>query len=73
MLLRSYEDETVRRVAAGAIANLAMNGKLITDQWLRQQKHGVVCVGYNADDFFYIICLWGNRSEPTTDCGPRRN
>jgi inosine-uridine nucleoside N-ribohydrolase len=28
MLLRSYEDETVRRVAAGAIANLAMNGKL---------------------------------------------
>ncbi|KAG7028657.1 Kinesin-like protein KIN-UB, partial [Cucurbita argyrosperma subsp. argyrosperma] len=25
MLLRSYEDETVRRVAAGAIANLAMN------------------------------------------------
>ncbi|XWS77181.1 hypothetical protein CRYUN_Cryun01aG0239500 [Craigia yunnanensis] len=28
MLLRSYEDETVRRVAAGAIANLAMNDKL---------------------------------------------
>lgn len=26
MLLRSLEDETVRRVAAGAIANLAMNG-----------------------------------------------
>lgn len=26
MLLRRYEDETVRRVAAGAIANLAMNG-----------------------------------------------
>lgn len=26
MLLRSFEDETVRRVAAGAIANLAMNG-----------------------------------------------
>nr|POF06685.1 kinesin-like protein kin-ub [Quercus suber] len=25
MLLRSFEDETVRRVAAGAIANLAMN------------------------------------------------
>lgn len=25
-LLRRYEDETVRRVAAGAIANLAMNG-----------------------------------------------
>ncbi|KAB2621077.1 Kinesin-II 85 kDa subunit [Pyrus ussuriensis x Pyrus communis] len=27
MLLRSFEDETVRRVAAGAIANLAMNGE----------------------------------------------
>lgn len=26
VLLRSFEDETVRRVAAGAIANLAMNG-----------------------------------------------
>jgi hypothetical protein len=26
MLLRSFEDETIRRVAAGAIANLAMNG-----------------------------------------------
>lgn len=25
-LLSSFEDETVRRVAAGAIANLAMNG-----------------------------------------------
>jgi kinesin family protein 5 len=27
-LLGSSEDETIRRVAAGAIANLAMNGKL---------------------------------------------
>lgn len=26
MLLRTYEDETIRRIAAGAIANLAMNG-----------------------------------------------
>lgn len=26
MLLRSSEDETIRRVSAGAIANLAMNG-----------------------------------------------
>lgn len=26
MLLRNFEDETIRRVAAGAIANLAMNG-----------------------------------------------
>ena len=27
MLLRSSEDETIRRVAAGAIANLARNGQ----------------------------------------------
>lgn len=27
MLLQSSEDETIRRVAAGAVANLAMNGK----------------------------------------------
>lgn len=26
MLLKSSEDETIRRIAAGAIANLAMNG-----------------------------------------------
>ena len=26
MLLRTYDDETIRRIAAGAIANLAMNG-----------------------------------------------
>ena len=26
MVLRSFEDETIHRVAAGAIANLAMNG-----------------------------------------------
>lgn len=26
-LLQSSEDETIRRVAAGAVANLAMNGK----------------------------------------------
>lgn len=29
MLLRSSEDETIHRVAAGAIANLAMNGSLM--------------------------------------------
>lgn len=27
-LLRSSDDETIHRVAAGAIANLAMNGKI---------------------------------------------
>lgn len=39
MLLRRYEDETVRRVAAGAIANLAMNGDVdnsfyVFDNWV---------------------------------------
>lgn len=29
MLLRTYEDETIRRIAAGAIANLAMNGNFL--------------------------------------------
>lgn len=29
MLLRSTEDETIHRVAAGAIANLAMNGSFL--------------------------------------------
>ncbi len=28
-LLQSSEDETIRRVAAGAVANLAMNGKVL--------------------------------------------
>jgi len=28
-LLKSSHDETIHRVAAGAIANLAMNGKLV--------------------------------------------
>lgn len=61
MLLRSYEDETVRRVAAGAIANLAMNGKLITDQWLRQSRNTVVlCVyPYKAHSvcFYLFVCV----------------
>lgn len=32
MLLQSSEDETIRRVAAGAVANLAMNGR--GSRWL---------------------------------------
>ncbi|KAL3513684.1 hypothetical protein ACH5RR_026401 [Cinchona calisaya] len=34
MLLKSYEDETIRRIAIGAVANLEINGKdllLVTD------------------------------------------
>lgn len=34
MLLRTFEDETIRRVAAGAIANLAMNGKTISNVYV---------------------------------------
>lgn len=34
MLLRSFEDETIRRVAAGAIANLAMNGNYLSNIFL---------------------------------------
>jgi kinesin family protein 5 len=32
-LLRSSEDETIYRVAAGAIANLAMNGEFCIHYW----------------------------------------
>lgn len=35
MLLRSSEDETIHRVAAGAIANLAMNGNAFYICYLR--------------------------------------
>lgn len=35
MLLESSKDVTVCRVAAGAIANLAMNGKLTTNMYLQ--------------------------------------
>ena len=34
MLLNCSEDETIRRVAAGAIANLAMNGMDYSNCWL---------------------------------------
>lgn len=33
MLLKTSEDETIHRVAAGAIANLAMNGKNVGPQF----------------------------------------
>lgn len=51
MLLRSYEDETVRRVAAGAIANLAMNGKCLLFHFLR--------IGRIMLCFFLLLCLDG--------------
>lgn len=34
MLLKTSEDETIHRVAAGAIANLAMNGKNVGPQFI---------------------------------------
>jgi hypothetical protein len=42
MLLRSFEDETVRRVAAGAIANLAMNGNLASIFFLTFERAGAL-------------------------------
>lgn len=35
MLLKNTEDETIHRVAAGAIANLAMNGKNLLFSWVQ--------------------------------------
>lgn len=36
MLLKTSEDETIHRVAAGAIANLAMNGKNVGPQFKKK-------------------------------------
>ncbi|KAA3475346.1 armadillo repeat-containing kinesin-like protein 2 isoform X1 [Gossypium australe] len=47
MLLRSYEDETVRRVAAGAIANLAMNE---ANQELIMVQGGISLLSTTASD-----------------------
>ncbi|KAK9758045.1 hypothetical protein RND81_01G202800 [Saponaria officinalis] len=46
MLLRSYEDETVRRVAAGAIANLAMNA----NQEIIVAEGGISLLSITAED-----------------------
>ncbi|CAI0385519.1 unnamed protein product [Linum tenue] len=51
MLLRKFEDETVRRVAAGAIANLAMNGKSSqTNQELIMTQGGITLLTMTAAD-----------------------
>ncbi|KAH7295559.1 hypothetical protein KP509_27G054700 [Ceratopteris richardii] len=47
MLLSSTEDETIRRVAAGAIANLAMNE---TNQELIMSEGGITLLSKTADD-----------------------
>ncbi|XP_073260341.1 kinesin-like protein KIN-UB isoform X2 [Populus alba] len=46
MLLRSFEDETIRRVAAGAIANLAMNA----NQELIMVQGGISLLSMTAAD-----------------------
>ncbi|KAL2668092.1 hypothetical protein AAZV13_01G109400 [Glycine max] len=46
MLLRRYEDETVRRVAAGAIANLAMHA----NQELIMAEGGITLLSMTASD-----------------------
>ncbi|VVA25016.1 PREDICTED: armadillo [Prunus dulcis] len=48
MLLRSFEDETVRRVAAGAIANLAMNAE--ANQELIMAQGGISLLATTAAD-----------------------
>jgi kinesin family protein 5 len=46
-LLQSSEDETIRRVAAGAVANLAMNE---TNQELIMAQGGIGLLAQTADD-----------------------
>lgn len=41
MLLQSSEDETIHRVAAGAIANLAMNGKAFYICYFRFSEYSI--------------------------------
>ncbi|KAF9612356.1 hypothetical protein IFM89_039074 [Coptis chinensis] len=42
LLLKSSEDEMIRRVAAGAIANLAMNGEYLMTWGLRSLFHALI-------------------------------
>lgn len=57
MLLRSFEDETVHRVAAGAIANLAMNGNSILILVLSSRTRGLSFLFYELLQASYLICL----------------
>lgn len=49
MLLRSTEDETIHRVAAGAIANLAMNGNFSVCGF-----HGLVLLVYRIIFLYFV-------------------
>ena len=86
MLLRSYEDETVRRVAAGAIANLAMNGICSSISLLSFCVHqSLFLIGVIAQEFDYRLVLSSDymdlilfpfmqsRSQSSTHNGSRGN
>ena len=56
MLLRSFEDETVRRVAAGAIANLAMNGNFAFIFFLMFETSGAFVLYFYFNHYCISIC-----------------
>ena len=56
MLLRSFEDETVRRVAAGAIANLAMNGNFAFIFFLMFETSGAFVLYFYFNHYCIRIC-----------------
>ena len=59
MLLRSFEDETVRRVAAGAIANLAMNGNFAFLFFLMFETSGAFVLYFDSNHYCIRICSFG--------------
>lgn len=77
MLLRSFEDETVRRVAAGAIANLAMNGNNLIDGgkffFWRFITFGLGIFNWVSIFGFYVASCLDNRGQPRTYNGTRGN
>jgi hypothetical protein len=60
MLLRSSEDETVRRVAAGAIANLAMNGNLALIFFLTFEGAGALFLSLSCVTIVLASVYLGN-------------
>ena len=60
MLLRSFEDETVRRVAAGAIANLAMNGNLALIFFLAFERAGFLFLSLSYITIVLAFVYLGN-------------
>lgn len=62
MLLRSFEDETVRRVAAGAIANLAMNGNFAFIFFLTFERAGALFLSLSCITIVLAFVHLGNIS-----------